>query len=66
MEIRVPPYKAFVDGVLDGSIIVLRISGGNTRPNREKSLSLCINLVRIWKACDNSRRKLNNKTLIFA
>jgi hypothetical protein len=66
MEIRLPPYKAFVDGVLDGSIIVLRIPGGNTRPNRRKSLSLCFNLIRIWKARDNSRRKLNNKALIFA
>jgi hypothetical protein len=31
MEIRLPPYKAFVDGVLDGSITVLRIPGGNIK-----------------------------------
>jgi hypothetical protein len=31
MEIRLPPYKAFADGVLDGSITVLRIPGGNIK-----------------------------------
>jgi hypothetical protein len=29
MEIKLPPYKAFVDGIRDGSITVLRIPTGN-------------------------------------
>jgi hypothetical protein len=31
MEIRLPPYKAFVDRILDGSITVLRIPRGNVK-----------------------------------
>jgi hypothetical protein len=31
MEVRLPPYKAFVDRILDGSITVLRIPGGNIK-----------------------------------
>jgi hypothetical protein len=31
MEIRLPPYKAFIDGVLDGSITVLRMPRGNIK-----------------------------------
>jgi hypothetical protein len=31
MEIRLPPYKTFIDGVLDGSITVLRMPGGNIK-----------------------------------
>jgi hypothetical protein len=31
MEIRLPPYKAFFDGVLDGSITVLRMPRGNIK-----------------------------------
>jgi hypothetical protein len=31
MEISLPPYKAFVDGIVDGSITVLRIPKGNVK-----------------------------------
>jgi hypothetical protein len=31
MEIRLPPYKAFIDGILDGSITVLRMPKGNIK-----------------------------------
>ena len=31
MEISLPPYKAFVDGIVDGSITVLRIPKGTVK-----------------------------------
>jgi hypothetical protein len=31
MEIKLPPYKAFIDGILDGSLTVLRIPRDKTK-----------------------------------
>jgi hypothetical protein len=31
MEIKLPPYKAFLDGVLDGSITVIRMPRRNIK-----------------------------------
>ena len=31
MEISLPPYKAFVDGIVDGSITVLRVPKGTVK-----------------------------------